>query len=366
MIESAPAMDEGILDVKLVPAWNSPGIRPLLQRSLFESQLLQAGIAYWTVNDGMFGSSLARTLAHESGFLCVDLHQPTDVDALAVLVAKKCHVYLYCEDITTYSDGGQKEPPYLVHTKMLLFWSVDRTAELWVGSHNWTNRAILGLNVESSLVIKLRDSSSLFCEAVEYLRQIKQISEEFELSKVDFYKQLQRNISQKTTPVIELEGKNADSLGNVTIGLFGTDAEDLKELGTVRRDVYVSVFDTDSGEEYLYPATIVHSGLLSASHPAGGGISFEPRRHAFRRGHRFPFLMPENEVAGDVMKNAEYFVTLSLERVDSSVVAEHVPARTASWERMDEQLSPLLRRLDTSTVKGCSMERVRDSRDLSV
>jgi hypothetical protein len=45
---------------------------------------------------------------------------------------------------------------------MLLFWSKDRTAELWVGSHNWTNRAILGLNVEASLVIRVRDTAPPF------------------------------------------------------------------------------------------------------------------------------------------------------------------------------------------------------------
>ncbi len=153
-----------------------------------------------------------RALAHESGFLCVDLHQPTDVDALARLVAKGSNVYLYCEDITTYTDAGQREPPYLVHTKMLLYWSEDRTAERWVGSHNWTNRAIQGLNVESSLVVKVQDSSNLLCEAAGYLGKIRQMSERFDVSKVDFYKQLQRNMSQSTTPVIELEGKNAAAL----------------------------------------------------------------------------------------------------------------------------------------------------------
>lgn len=135
---------------------------------------------------------------------------------------------------------------------------------------------------------------------------------------------------------------------NVTIALFGTDAEDLKELGRVRRDLYVSVFDADSGKEHLYPATILHSGLLSASHPAAGGISFERRRRAFRPGRRFPFLLPENEVAEDVLKSAEYFVTLSLDRLDPSVVAEYPPAKTATWERMEDDVnpSPLLRRLD--------------------
>jgi hypothetical protein len=336
-------MDDGILNVKLVPSWNSPNIRNLLRRSLSNFELLQAGIAYWTVDDNMFGGRLSQSLAHKDGFLCVDLHPPTDVDSLAALATKKCHVYFYCEDITTYSAWGQKEPPYLVRSKLLLFWSNDGTAELWVGSHNWTNRAILGLNVESSLVVTLHNSSRLFFDALEYLAEIKAASQEFELSNLAFYKQLQRKLSQKAAPVIELEGKNPALLSDSTIGLFGTDTEDLKELGTIDREVHVSVSDTDSGAEYFYPASIVQSGHLP-------GISFEPRRYAFRLGHRFPVLTPETQIPNDVLTSAKYFVTLSLGRLDSSLVAEPVPPRSAVWERVDDQLSPLLRRLDPSTV----------------
>jgi hypothetical protein len=70
-------MDEGILEVKLVPSWNSPGIHSLLHHSIDSAELLQAGIAYWTVDDKIVGDGLARVLGHKDGFLCVDLHQPT-------------------------------------------------------------------------------------------------------------------------------------------------------------------------------------------------------------------------------------------------------------------------------------------------
>ena len=66
---------------------------------------------------------------------------------------------------------------------MLLFWLKDQTVELWVGSHNWTNRAIAGLNIESSIVIQARNSSILFADAAQYLQKIKQICDEFELSR---------------------------------------------------------------------------------------------------------------------------------------------------------------------------------------
>lgn len=341
-------MDKDIFEVKLVPTWSRSSVLNALQTALGKSYLLQAGVAYWTVTDTLLGPALVRALKTQGGFLCVDLHPPTEIDALAALVRKGAQVYLYCEDIPTTTDFGRKEPPYLLHTKVLFFWSNDRTVELWVGSHNWTNRALAGLNIEASIIIRASDTSKVCTDTAEYLENIRKYSQEFDLSKVDFYKQAQRNMMQRTTPVIELEGIGADQLANITFGLFGTDADDLNALGTVRREVYVSVFDSNTEEQYLYPATIIHSGLLAAANRAAGGISFAPRRHAFRRGRRFPVLQPEGEVGRDILGRAEYFVTLNLKQLDRSQVAEVPPPRTTTWADVSPAQSPILARLDAN------------------
>jgi phosphatidylserine/phosphatidylglycerophosphate/cardiolipin synthase-like enzyme len=117
---------------------------------------------------------LARTLREETGFACVDLHPPNDVDALAAVARQGAHFRIYY-DIPTYTDAGRKKPPCLLHSKLLLFRSTDGTAELWVGSHNWTNRASLGLNLEASIVIRLRDTARLFRAANGYPAEMKQI-----------------------------------------------------------------------------------------------------------------------------------------------------------------------------------------------
>jgi hypothetical protein len=53
-------MDEGILSIKLVPAWSPPTIAPGLVAALARSSLLQAGIGYWTINDALLGPHLPR------------------------------------------------------------------------------------------------------------------------------------------------------------------------------------------------------------------------------------------------------------------------------------------------------------------
>lgn len=163
-------MGDGILNVSLLPAWSPSSVKAALTAALSRSTRLQAGIGYSTIDSALLGPDLVRAIQHESGFVCVDLHPPTEVDALATMAQQGGRVHVYYEDIPTYTDQGRKEPPALLHAKMLLFWSKGGTAELWVGSHNWTKRAILGLNVEASLVVRLKDSSPLFAAAAEYRR----------------------------------------------------------------------------------------------------------------------------------------------------------------------------------------------------
>jgi len=299
----------------------------------------------------MFGHPLVERISPPDGFVCVDLHMPTDIDALAALVRDGAHVRLFCEDITTYRADGKKELPFLLHTKFLLFLNRDKTAELWVGSHNWTNRALIGLNIESSLVIQMKDSSRLFFEAVEYLDKVKNVCEVFDLNRVEFYKELQQNIDERTVPVIEVEASTADSLSGMEISIFGTDDQDLKELGTVRRKVFLSATENDGSEsEFVYPARIVQTGELNSANPASGRLDFSPRRYAFRSGRRLPELLQKSNVGRNLVNSARYYVTLQLAEPDNSLKFEYPRGRSATWEITDEERSPLIRRLGAADL----------------
>ena len=168
----------------------------------------------------------------------------------------------------------------------------------------------------------------------------------FDLSRVDFYKDLQKNIDERTVPVIEVEASAAGALSGLEISIFGTDDRDLKELGTVRRKAYLLAIDTDGSEtEYIYPAKITQVGELNSSNPSAGEISFSPRRHAFRAGRTFVELLPKGVVTPAVLRSALYFVTLQLSQPDTGVAFEYPRTKKASWEMRDEEQSPLIRRL---------------------
>lgn len=341
---------DGISSIEMVPAWSAPDVRPRIADCIARARVLRSSVAYWTVSPDFIDQRLADRLSDPDGFLCVDLHLPTDIDQLAALARRGASVRIYCEEIPTFSDDQRKEPPYLVHAKMLLFWMPDRTAELWIGSHNWTRRAIVGLNVECSFIVRMTDSSGLFFEAIEYLDKIKRLCNYFDPAQTGYYKELQRKQTEGTVAAIEIEATNADALAGTAITVFGTDPSELRQLGALR-NVYVSAFDESGGGEHIYRATVMHSGLMPSHAAAAGGISFSARQYAFRLGSRFPKLLPISEVKPDVLRDAAYFVTLDTEQDEPNLQAFDPPLRNDPWQDVP-RLSPLLERLDSEQLRA--------------
>ncbi len=339
-------MTDGILDIRLCPVWNSPSVLASLKTALTKCSVMQGAVAYWTVGDALFANRLSSVLSQHDSFMCVDIHLPTDIDQLAQLVCKGANIRLYSEEIPTYSDSNKKEPSYLLHSKILLFWFTDNTAELWVGSHNWTNRAILGLNIETSVIFKLDMTSRLFFDAAEYLQKIKSVCSGFDMSRIDYYKDLQRYTEERTVPVIEVEAEDAARLWWQEITIFGTDEADLRELGRVRRKVYLSATESKGEElEFVYPAAITQVGELYSINPSAGTISFSERRYAFRLGRRFPELLTKRDVLPSVVSTAKYYVTLQLEGHNAALDFEFPKGREGVWRETDDEASPLLSRL---------------------
>lgn len=336
---------DGISSIEMTPDWHVRDIRARIKKSIAAAHTLRSSIAYWTVPPAFVSPLLASRLKEPDGFLCVDGHLPTDIDQLAALVKLGASVRIHCEDIPTYRQDGKKpEPLGLVHGKIMLFWMRDRTAELWVGSHNWTRRGIAGLNAESSLVVRMSDSCALFAQAVEYLERIKKVCDQFDLSEVDEYKQFQRtqqSLALKKT--IEIEASDADRLLGLVINVFGSDSGDIKGVSPLSR-IYLDVFDESGAAKYLYRANVIQVDLLEGHTPAGAGILFDPRRYAFRYGKRFPKLLPVSQVTSDILSAAAYSITLEITNREFGSEAVDRPVAEA-WEEEPLQ-SPFLEGLN--------------------
>ena len=217
---------------------------------------------------------------------------------------------------------------------------------MWVGSHNWTNRALLGLNIESSLVVRCKATSALFLAVASYLEQVKSICEVFDPERVDFYKRLQgnREKEERPAPFIELEGPDAGNWKEAPSRCSAQTPASFESSGALR-DIHLSVFDESYTTESIYTAQVLQAGVMAAYTRLAAGLNFSVRWHAFRRGKRLPRLLPVGIVDKDVMQNARYFVTLSVMRLDPTVRAFDRPSRTAVWKKVGAALSRLLRRI---------------------
>jgi HKD family nuclease len=115
------------------------------------------------------------------------------------------NVYLYL--LNPNPQPGElksKVPPHLLHPKQLLFDYKDEPAELWVGSHNWTARALTGVNIEASLRVRLSSDSKLYADAAAFLDAIRANCVPFDVTAVNYYKWLQQSDQEEEIWVVEL------------------------------------------------------------------------------------------------------------------------------------------------------------------
>lgn len=312
----------GIHEVRFIPDLSATNILPMLNSSIDKSESMRAAIGYWTVDSGLLHSSIVNKLKPPKGFLCVDFHLPTNISELCRLKIIGADVYLHLTRLIPHSGVSQVGmPPHLMHTKLIIFDFSDNISEIWVGSHNWTPRALQGINIEASIVLHVETNSNIYQEAENYLNHIKNdLCSPIDPRQEDYYKKLQGE-GEDIVASVELEGLNVSSISGSTINIFGTDSSELTQVNRVGRQIIVSVMDSTSSAEYIYYGEILHSGVLAALNPSAGGISFSQRRYAFRRGRSFPRLEPVGVPPDFVINNAAYFITIELkEQVNAQLL----------------------------------------------
>jgi hypothetical protein len=293
--------------------------------------LIRGAIAYWTIDAAILGSGFTKGLAQAGGFLCLDIHLPTNIDHLATLRRAGAQVYLHLFDLVGHTEdvGVKGVPPHLMHAKMLLFDLDQSRATLWVGSHNATRRALYGVNVEASLLIDLDRSSANYSRAVDMLEGIRRRCDLMDPTRAAYYKLLQSGT--KTANVIELEDSTNESVPRASITVFGTETADHRQLDKVGKEVFVSITSSLSGRERFYPARISQTGEMGRASRAAAGTKFDPRRYAFRRGSRLPLLLPVQAIAPEVYDEARYYVTLQLKDVMPEDTVAYEPPERPPW-----------------------------------
>lgn len=175
-------------------------IKERFKRSLSDCKknngFLQICVAFWSINQNYFGEDFIDVLKHEKSLVCVDIHEPTDIEKFSLMSTvgvENLYIFLY---------QRQKDcpSPPLLHSKVFLFDFGNNDAEIWIGSQNMTKAAFED-NLEATTILRTTSGSSLYEAVHKYISEVRDICTEIkhggkflpeESGENGLYRQLQR------------------------------------------------------------------------------------------------------------------------------------------------------------------------------
>jgi hypothetical protein len=301
---------EGVIDICLRQS-DMSGVSSELRRRIDNSVRLRAAVAFWTLRPGSLSANLADRLGRD-GFVCVDFHKPTSLPALRELAALGANVHLHLEHPGLDLPAPSGMPNHLMHAKTMLFDLPDGLAELWVGSHNATSRALGGVNIELSLVVSLRQNAPLYREAEEFLCGVRGRCTGFDVENLDWYEWLQRDRVDSTKTVLYTAGDATVDLSGSLVTLFGDDASHMDGFPRPNKKFNVAVVQGHPDLQTVYAAKVIDLGLLPGADPVSGGVTFASRRHLFHFAGTIGVLGHASVPDPVKVARSAFFVTLEL------------------------------------------------------
>ncbi len=308
---------------------------------------IRAVMAYWTIPAPDLPHQLLYGMSAPSGFLCVDIHNPTSIDALHSLHNAGVPVNLHLVSTTGKSeiDDSTGMPNHLMHSKVIVFDYEGRDSVLWVGSHNGTFRALDGINFECTLAVHASKDSEVYQEVLDHVLVIQRACKPFDPKLIAHYRYLQGSKLDNAVSVMEFENGNDQPLQvGDEISVFNMSRDDLRSFKTIDTEVIVSLHGS---REILYEAKVSQTGET----PVLKSQSFSDRRYADRYRAELPVLLGKTPVTPAMYKRGTYFsIVKILKQIDTSFHLLEIPTQSA-WvdvptvevlqcSRVDDEISP--------------------------
>jgi hypothetical protein len=307
--------------VELLPIEPRSSVQHRIKELVSESTCIRGAVAFWALSATSYGSEFGRKLGRE-GFLCVDIQRPTNIEALRDL--RECGgnvlLHLWRASGATELPGTLGLPKNLLHSKIMLFDLPGGRATAWIGSHNGTNRAVAGINIETSVLVHLNRESALYKQMYQHLHNIRSRCGILDTSLVDYYRWLQGE--QVDRKIIELGDEEGTIRTGEQFALFLTNQKDTNQLKTVGDNVLLSFTDSCNNERF-FEGVIGQTGKLSTFPSLG----FPVRRYAWRHERSIPNLESCESVPESVVHRSIYFATLEVGPELSKQAAVYASAR---------------------------------------
>lgn len=307
--------------VELVPGLGNPDIKYNLDSLYSRCTAVKGCTAFLTIPADYYRlNSMAEALSRRGSFFCSDIQKPTDIDAINTYYeygAKEMYLHRYRQGTDT---KGYAKNKYLLHSKILLFELPGDKIEIWMGSHNQTDYAISGYNLEATTIIRCTRKDEIYRDTLEYLERIRdRYCFQFNPEHIDIYKKLQTNdahIEQEGVglyPTISMIGEEMSNLETEqVIMLLALSYDEYQKFRTIGENVYIHTFDVVTKKENLYKCRVAQSGRLDRAINKLD-VDFEsPRRYAYTGTHQLVWLKESQRVDKTNFSIARYFVNISI------------------------------------------------------
>ena len=285
---------------------------------------INAAVCYWTMPPNEFCPDFLSALKHKDSCLVVDIHSPTSIDSLAEFNQAGANIFLYLFQIVGKTEAPDSKgiPDHLMHAKVFIFDYGTNEIKIWVGSHNGTRRALLGLNFEFASVVSCERNSDIHLKALKFIERIKKISTNFKQSEIDLYRTIQGG--NQADSFIELIDKQPTAIGKQSvISIFGKREADYAQLQKVGKTVYLSITNSASGVEFIYKASVSQSGYLDKK--SISSLKLGPRRYAVKSDSSIPMLEVQQAIPSNLYSTCKYFVTLKVDAPIDDLKAVEAP-----------------------------------------
>jgi hypothetical protein len=247
------------------------------------------------------------------------------------LKSELANVYLHLYQLVGKNDvpDAKGMPDNLMHSKVYVFDNGSNTVQLWVGSHNATTRAMMGINFECAVLTSIEKNSHSYQQVMQHLHAIRKASTLFNLDHVGRYRSLQGGWGADGF-IEAIDNSHITVPKGTEIGIFGNITKDHQQLRKVGKRLYLALSHPDTKKETFYQAEITQSGVLN------GGLRFGDRRFALRFAPQIPTLETMSQVTPEVIRRSSYFVTLKIgDPLPASTVVVEAPPQVV-WSDISD------------------------------
>ena len=342
--------------IKLFPSRRTEKTRDYFDSLLSNCEWLKGCAAFWTIYPSFFRGKLKEILQNDESYYCVHLSPPTDVNALNEFYNASANLYAYNLFWKSTLEEGRHPP--LLHAKVAIFKMQEDKVVIWVGSHNFTQSALLDINIEASTVIETTIDSLYYIETLRFLEEVKEECEKYEPIIAKWLTILQgKNIDRLTkrdiaelydlnekfieaffrTQVIYLVGNNVHSLdGNSLIQIIGLDNQFNKALSTKQKQIVLYIQEKGTEHCYIYLAKIILSGDIDEQISGTYSMQFSSRRYSVLKSNLYGAVLNEKTIINeDQLKMASYVSSLKIENKIDKISIFPFPSKV--WENVNSE-----------------------------